>query len=534
MKKIILSLGLLFSLSANSATYYFRGCTDNNWNLAGNWSTSSGACPAVSPAIPGTADTAYFDSTSPNVTVNAAEAVKILDFTANATSNYAGTITMTNAITVGGATTNGGVTLSSAMTISGSSNLNINSSTGFTMKSNGKTWPNTLQFTTTSATATLSDNWTVGNLTFSSATQTINGNSIFINGNLTMSAFSAGTTTLVMQGTGTWSGSQNCQNSLTFNSASGTITISGSVNWGGASKVLTYTAGTMVTTGSTLNILNSSVTLNTGGMNWNNISDQSGTQTWTLNSNLNVKGNLAFGDTTQTKTVNGNTVNLGGNLTIASLTAGVIGGTTNFKFTNATINGEVFSGTGTFTMGATTSGYFKSPIEVASNATFSGVIALGGNLTFTSGSPTLTGTTISFVANTPTLSVNTSGIALNAITQSVTALTFAGSNDFSFASYSNSTAGSTLTLTSGRTYTATSSFTMIGQTANHNSVLASSTTDAFLVLNYGDTMEVSYTDATHINSSNGMTVWDFGSTNNLSNTVNWNSFTQPATVGATF
>lgn len=130
-----------------------------------------------------------------------------------------------------------------------------------------------------------------GTLTFNNTTVTVNGFNINTK-SLTMTAASAGTTNIVLNGTGTWSGSGSVGNNLTINHA-GTTTVSGSVTFGGAvNKTLTYTAGTVTTTSSTLNS-GFACTLNTAGIIWNNIS-LTVQGTVTNNSLLTISGTLTY------------------------------------------------------------------------------------------------------------------------------------------------------------------------------------------------------------------------------------------------
>ena len=243
-----------------------------NYNNIATW---------VEGVVPTSADDVIATATSGQLTVNVASVCQSIDFT-----NYVSTLTINNTLTVGAGTSTARVVkLVLAMTItttSGTPILLINSAA--TMTSNGKTFPYQLQFTGT-FTATLIDNWTVtGTLTSLLGTRALNGFTLFIGGGITATGSIGGTTNIVMNGTGTWSGNSGFNNNLTFNTA-GTITISGIVNYNGTG-VLTYTAGTMVVAGSTVNV-NLTPTFNTAGMTWN-IWQINSTATITLNSLLSA------------------------------------------------------------------------------------------------------------------------------------------------------------------------------------------------------------------------------------------------------
>lgn len=104
------------------------------------------------------------------------------------------------------------------------------------------------------------------NLTIS-VTQTLTASTLTISGDLTVNAAISGTTSLILDGTGTWSGAGTMSNSLTINTA-GTITISGIVYY--KTGVFIYTAGTVTTTNSTLN-LQGECDLDVKDITWNNI-----------------------------------------------------------------------------------------------------------------------------------------------------------------------------------------------------------------------------------------------------------------------
>jgi hypothetical protein len=342
--------------------YFVNGGVDNNWGTTGNWSTSSGG--AGGSSVPSTSDNVFLDINSPNCTVNSSDRNCLgINFT-----GYTNTITFSVNLFVNG----GNVTLSNTSTLAGSSYLWIVGSCTFT--SNGKTVNTALKFTG-NITVTLADNMVVtGEFNCSQFGQfaTFNGNQISIGGTLTInSGGTAGTTTFLYNGTGTWSGSGKIGNSFTINTA-GTLTISGSVGFD--TGTLTYTAGTVVTTGSTLTI-GTTATLNVNGINWNNISVGSGNFTITLSSNLLVSGTLQITGFGQTKTINGFVVTLAGSLTLTN--AITVTGTTDF----------IFNGTGTWSRD-NDSAKFNNDVEIntAGTITFTGITGRSsGTLTLTAG-----------------------------------------------------------------------------------------------------------------------------------------------------
>jgi hypothetical protein len=244
--------------------------TGGNWNALTTW---------VGGVVPVSSDTVDFTALSGNLVVNVTTAALAgINFT-----NYVGTITFNANIQVntsvnlgtGGYTQAGG----------GTFGLTINSTT--TITSNGVSWNNLLSFTGNGVTYTLADNLNVtGNIVLAGTSSiTFTGNILYINGNLTVSstATNLGTTTFNFNGTGTWSCPSvgQIRNNITIDTL-GTLTVSGNVYY--QTGTLTYIAGTVVSTGSVLN-LTASTTINTSGMTWREISITTGTQT--LISDLN-------------------------------------------------------------------------------------------------------------------------------------------------------------------------------------------------------------------------------------------------------
>lgn len=258
------------------AARYLVSGGDGNWGSTNNWSATSGGASGAS--FPTSADDVTFDinSGATNITINASvRACKTLTITAD----YTGTLTMTNALSVAGS-----ITLGANMTIAGSGTLTMNS--GGTLTSNGKTWPNAL--TLSSSGHILGDNWTVlGTATIGGATSfpTVTGNTMYCNGSVVFpqsNGQATTTTTIVMTGTGTvsfpsWTNGWQNLTMLEFNT-SGTITLSGTLSIRGAIK---YTAGTIVSTGSTLLLgAATTITCNASGMNFGTISITGGNHTF--------------------------------------------------------------------------------------------------------------------------------------------------------------------------------------------------------------------------------------------------------------
>lgn len=459
------------------AANYWRGTTDSNWGTATNWSL--GAVPTASDG-----NVATFDGTSPNCTVNtSSRACNGIDFT-----NYANTITMSQLISV-----SGNITLGASMIISGSGGLTCNAAA--TLKSNGKTWPNTLTVSG-GYIFTLSDNWTVQNLTCAANAGQLNGNTIYVNGNFTMSnTFTSCTTAVVLQGTGTWSGAGIYKGNLTFNTA-GTITISGSVSYGVGT--LTYTAGTMPASGSTLT-LSSTPTLNTSGMTWYNITP--GATTVTLTSDLYVSNNY---QTSSSHTVNGNKIYIQGNWTQSNNT---IGGTAEI----------VWNGTGN--VQALLNGwiYNNLTINTAGTITFTGNIYLA-----------LNARTLKYIAGT--INFSTYGIVLYSSSSYLPILDLNGLAVGKLYIGVDGVAGNEVNVASS--FSITNHFETMQMSANATLKSNSAGVQRTVTLSHNATQNVGMLNATDIDSSAGQTIWSFRGV--LSNATNWKVLTKPAEIKTSF
>lgn len=248
------------------------------WNATGTW---------VEGIVPTSADDVVATATSGTLTLsNSLNQCKTLNFT-----NYTGTFAMTS----NGVSVAGDVTLVSGMTLTGTGTgtLTVNAAT-VTLTSAGKTLPARLTSTFVGAVITLADNWTIAGLITVSNTATFIGNTIFAQTSITINAALTGSTTtaFVMTGTGTlicFNANTYFTNSLTINTA-GTITLGTHLSLRGAT--FTYTAGTVATTGNTVQISGSS-TINAAGITFNNVNITT-TSTVTLNSLFTLSGTLTI------------------------------------------------------------------------------------------------------------------------------------------------------------------------------------------------------------------------------------------------
>ena len=304
------------------ATRTFRGTINSNYSLAANWAEV---------ATPTNADDVVFDASSPNCTLDSGCVAKTITAT-----NYTHTLNWATTLTVSGL-----VTWGVGMTHSGTADLIVN--TTATLTSGGTTMSGGLQLAGTTPTYTLSGAWVInGVLTAAgSGVVTLNSSTLSVAGGLNSNNNLLGTTVITMTG-GTWSGAGLLRNSLTF---AGNITISGTVIYG--TGTLTYSSGTITTSGSTLSFTISStqsITFNTVGMSWNNISiNGSGTNTITLNSLLTVTGTLTL--------PNAACIFAGtAGFSVATLTNTVYTATRTITY----VNGVTYTITGSYTTGGVT------------------------------------------------------------------------------------------------------------------------------------------------------------------------------------
>ena len=301
--------------------------------------------------------------------------------------NTVGTITIT-----GNVYYNTGILTYTSGIAAGTGTLISNAATTF--NTGAFLWPNmTLNAGAVSAVIfTLSSNLNVTgtlDLGAGSSTTTINGYTIYTGGlRLSSNAgyYIIGTTNFIFNGTGTWSSTigGRISNNLTINTI-GTLTILGTVYYD--TGALIYTAGNVITAGSTLALFNNT-TINTSGMTWGSVSFGNSVVspynvTYTLSSDLNVGETLNFINSTWTVTINQNNINVGGNLTVSSASGAVVNGTTNI----------ILNGTGTWSEPG--NGTLRNNLTINSP---SGTITISGNvyyntgtLAWTSGIPAGTG-----------------------------------------------------------------------------------------------------------------------------------------------
>jgi len=382
----------------------------------------------------------------------------------NLTFNTTGTITVSGNVYYGSGT----LTYTAGTMVTTGSLLYIYANTTVVLNTGGMTWNNVQITNSTTLVTLLSDLNIGGNLSagITSVATTISGYfNVNIGGSLTSSittGYLTGTATIVMNGTGTISTPNattgTIRIAITINTA-GTITFSGIVNYGASSiSNITYTAGTVVTTSSTLNLIGTA-TLNTNGIAWNNVTLGGTSITYTLTSDMDVNGTLTLSGTTAT-TINGSTIYLGGSLTQVTASL-VISGTTNI----------IMNGTGTWSNASTGQLQNNLTFNTAGTITISGTVYYDtGALTYSTGTMITTGSLLSLSGST---TLNTNGMTWNNFTFGGTSATFTLS--------SNLDIDGTLTLNGTTAQVINGSAIYAGANFSTNTLAVTGTT--YLVLN---------------------------------------------------
>ncbi len=352
----------------------------------------------------------------------------------------------------------------------------------------------------------------------------------------------SGTTKIEMVGKGRWycnTSDSYLQLDLTFNTTD-TITVSGSVcygaNWNGSPRTatLTYTSGTILTTGSTLTIGTSCCNdyaqclLNCSGITWNNVSIGRTTYVLggyvTLGADLNVGGNLTFGQASgaQGITVNGLfNINVWGNLSNVASSSAPTG--------TATI---VLKGKGTWNNTSTGGIQLNVDINTTDTITISGSVLFGGSkiLTHTSGvincpSGTLTLATCSLILNSNTLNIANLSVSGSTV--------FGGNYGWIAGNFYANTPGSITTFKVGNTYSITNGIVVTGTAATRcNFVSTTSGTMADLNISNSATEDIAFCNVSDIRSI-GQVLWSYKG--NMTNVVGCKPLpTEPRTISYTF
>jgi hypothetical protein len=295
--KVLIFLVLAFLGMARPAwaatTYYLRS-VGGNWATNTTWSLTTNGSPVGAGIFPVAGDTAIADVNSSTALLVVAAITNCSIFNATGftgTMNFNATLNET-----------GGITFGSGMTLNANSSGQLNITNNQTIISNTKTFPGKVYFKGSNITVTMGDNWTVTGVVTSAAsgipynmylnrTSPSLGNQMICNGGIYVANdINRGNATWILGG-GAWNGSGTMYSDLAINCSSASL--SGSAVFF-QTGTLNYTAGTMTTTGTELNLLGD-CTLDTdrgtSRVIWSSVR-LSNTANYTLNSDFNCSGTL--------------------------------------------------------------------------------------------------------------------------------------------------------------------------------------------------------------------------------------------------
>jgi hypothetical protein len=240
-------------------------------------------------------------------------------------------------------------------------------------------------------------------------------------------------------GTATINVASNCRD-LNLTGFTGTLAFTNALTVNGT--ILNFGLGTYTITGASRLRLITTITITSNGTTYTGNIDIGNTITVTLADNLTCSATFEC-SSGATSTMNGNTLNISGNLLFSGALS--LTGTTAI----------VFNGTGTWSH--TSSGVLRNNVTINT----AGTLTLGtnvyyntGTLTYTAGTVITTGNTLNIGGNT---TLNTNGIIWDNITTTSTAVITLGSN---------LTLTGTLTITGGTTSFTLGGFSLVSTNAN--------------------------------------------------------------------
>jgi hypothetical protein len=266
----------------------WRGTINSNWGNASNWLTDGSGS-----GVPDATKDATFDALSPACTITSGAICRNLICV-----GYANTITFTNTLTVNMDATGGDITFSAAIGFSlvGPNGITYNNATltpvTKTLTTNGYNFG--LPFTTSGVsvgnTLNLVGNFQVSDYVGAVGGFNFTGSELRVSGNWSGSA--QGSSLKVLNGTGTMITGTSVQ-FLVINAPTFTRTFTGSIT---VSSTLKWTAGTVVSAGSTFSLINAT-SVDFGGQTLNNATFiNSVAQTLVIPTDWYLTGNLQLGN----------------------------------------------------------------------------------------------------------------------------------------------------------------------------------------------------------------------------------------------
>jgi hypothetical protein len=407
----------------------WTGAVSTDWNNALNWGPGG-----VGTGIPNATVDAIFSGAVPNLCVlGANRTCRALTFTGYTSTVNLATFTLS-------ASNNITFQADQASRITGTTGT-LTSTASATITSNTGIWPLNYSIANVGGiTITLADDMRIsgsyGDLL--AGTRIINFNKLFVGSNVIISAITGGTTNIIMNGSGTYSGA--AQGNLEIDTT-GNIIITGSVRF--SRRFIVTNVGSLTMTSANVSIQDTT-TVDLGGRQIGNLTHVfTSTSTVTYLSNV-VCNNFTIGNGTHTYNGPGR-IFASGNYVLSGTSSGslvveLIGSGT---ISVGTMGLACFiAATGSYTLGATLTinNTFTSAIGATLN-TGSSTVTLGG---ITINTPNVNWNNITIV-NNATLTINAqlliaSNLLLNGNT------VFLGTNGFTTQNLTCTTAASTITL----------------------------------------------------------------------------------------
>ena len=267
----------------NASRYWVGAGSSTNWNATSNtnWGATSGG--VNNQSVPASSDDVIFDGAGGGngaSTISAGITILSLSFTIG----YTNTVTINSSPTIAGNFTD-----QTQHTWAGSAGLYLSGTV--TITSNGKTFPNAVYFTGT-ATKTLVGNWIIQGVINVNGTTTLNWttNETLSCAGIYLPTDCLGTAKIILTG-GQWT---SVGGALRNN-----LDIAGNVNLNSSnlyyySGIFTYVSGTVTYSNNNTMQFLGSCTLNTNGINFNNVLIPNASTVITINSLLIVTGNFTI------------------------------------------------------------------------------------------------------------------------------------------------------------------------------------------------------------------------------------------------
>jgi hypothetical protein len=293
-----------------------------NWNVGSTWDGG---------VVPLTTDDVVLNATSGQVTITATAQCVDINFT-----GYTNTITFNANLTITGDLTRS----ASVFSYAGTGGIIIAGTTTQIITTTSVAWTIPVTFGGASPSISINGAFNItAPLTLSSTTSPVIARANVFDltenvqafGNIVASSTGIYTGSAAIKVTGsanqafTGGGNYQIRNDFTIDKSAGIFTISGIFSYNTGTLTYVASGGTVNTTTSNF-IISASTILNTNGINWNNVTINSGTIALTLTSDFNIAGTFSA-------------TGLGGAITLTFSGAGLFNPTGDFILSNASISG---------------------------------------------------------------------------------------------------------------------------------------------------------------------------------------------------